>query len=700
MANHAPTTAGPARGRTAGAGARRSAPAPTTETTDTQPEHEVTASTAERVLATTFAAGLQAKLVVGAVDDSLEAEADRMADTVVARLAAAPAADAPLAETHRVEDDELLQGSRTPDTHRAKEDEEPLQGSRVTRSAVIGAEGGEVDADLEARLRAGGGSPLPEAVRAPMEQAFGADFSAVRIAENPAASEIGAAAYATGNDIVFAPGRFQPDSPAGQHLLAHELAHVVQQSGGAVQRERAEALADIGESTTTAAGHSDFVAGTVDDISAISEAEPVDLSTTDQSGTFGITGVAAGITGLVAGLANFYARMKDGSTEDQLVAAHESLESAGNIAKGAIDIASTAGATIVGTVVPGIDLAFSLLSAVRGVGQLVYLAQAQNRQGEQIDALQQQITAATGKGEDSVKLLHGLENIQTHTSLRIASTAIRLGGDITMAVGAAAQLATGPFGTAVKLAGALIKVSVAVGSTLMQHYEATKTNDARDNHALVMAVGTKDQKETATLDRLDNDAAFALHEIITQAAVAPDPAQPDVFDPNMLGILATYGIGEKWLAAWVSGGRDEGQLELAENRALRFIGAERDPKTIGQRIVATFASIKAFFTGTRDSTAEPATVRLEAAKQTQTIGLMAQGFATETPDKITEELKVDVVDQLGATHNPKDDPARGAEVGKAIDEGILAALSRLLAPRLVIPGTITVQAGAVNFLEL
>ena len=93
-------------------------------------------------------------------------------------------------------------------------------------------------------------------------------------------------------------------------------------------------------------------------------------------------------------------------------------------------------------------------------------------------------------------------------------------------------------------------------------------------------------------------------------------------------------------------------------------------------------------------------MRLEAATKTQTIGLMAQGFPTATPGQITDELKVDVVVRLGATHNPKDDPARGAEVGKAIDEGILAALSRMLAPRLVIPGTITVRAGAVNFLEL
>ena len=473
----------------------------------------------------------------------------------------------------------------------------------------------------------------------------------------------------------------------------------MQQSGGAIHRERAAALADIGESTTTAAGHSDFVAGTVGDISAISDAEPVDLASTDPSGTFGITGMAAGITGLVSGLINFYNRMEDGSTEDKVVAAHESLEAAGNIAKGAIDIASTAGASIVGTVVPGLDLAFSLLSAVRGVGQLVYLVQARNRQAEQIEVLQQQIATATDKGLGPQKLLHGLENIQDHTMQRIVSKAVNLGGDIVMAVGAAAQLATGPFGTAVKLAGGLVKVSVALGSMVAQHLEAGKTNDAREGHALAMAVGTKAQKNAATLNRLDNDAAFALREIITQASVAPDSKKPTEFDPRMLGILATYGISETWLAAWVTGNRNDKLLEQAEDRALRFIGAERDPKTVGQRIMGTFASIATFFTGTRETVADPATVKQEAAEATNTRSRETKNFLGKGADAITADLGPKVVDELTRKHNPTHDPNRGFDVEVAIDEGMLAALSRLLAHR-VPRESLRVARGRVKFMNL
>ena len=68
-----------------------------------------------------------------------------------------------------------------------------------------------------------------------MEGAFGADFSRVRLHDGAAAGEsanrIGAQAYTLGADIAFAPGRWSPATPDGRRLLAHELAHVVQQSG-------------------------------------------------------------------------------------------------------------------------------------------------------------------------------------------------------------------------------------------------------------------------------------------------------------------------------------------------------------------------------------------------------------------------------------------------------------------------------------
>jgi hypothetical protein len=68
-----------------------------------------------------------------------------------------------------------------------------------------------------------------------MEQSFGADLSDVRVHDDApsaeAAGSIGAAAFTFGRDISFAAGRFRPDTARGRRLLAHELAHTVQQRG-------------------------------------------------------------------------------------------------------------------------------------------------------------------------------------------------------------------------------------------------------------------------------------------------------------------------------------------------------------------------------------------------------------------------------------------------------------------------------------
>ena len=84
-------------------------------------------------------------------------------------------------------------------------------------------------------LGQGGGKPLPDAVRGQMEAALGADFSGVRVHVGPQAGRIGAIAFTMGNDVYFAPGRYQPDTLQGKQLLGHELAHVVQQRAGRVR---------------------------------------------------------------------------------------------------------------------------------------------------------------------------------------------------------------------------------------------------------------------------------------------------------------------------------------------------------------------------------------------------------------------------------------------------------------------------------
>jgi len=77
------------------------------------------------------------------------------------------------------------------------------------------------------------GVALEAQTRAYFEQRFGHDFSDVRVHADAgaarAAEAAGAAAYAVGRQIVFAEGRYAPQSETGRRLLAHELAHAVQQ---------------------------------------------------------------------------------------------------------------------------------------------------------------------------------------------------------------------------------------------------------------------------------------------------------------------------------------------------------------------------------------------------------------------------------------------------------------------------------------
>jgi hypothetical protein len=80
------------------------------------------------------------------------------------------------------------------------------------------------------------GRPLDAATRAFMEPRLGHDFGPVRVHADvmaaTSAAAIGAAAYAVGPDLVFGAGRYAPGSQDGKRLLAHELAHVVQQGSG------------------------------------------------------------------------------------------------------------------------------------------------------------------------------------------------------------------------------------------------------------------------------------------------------------------------------------------------------------------------------------------------------------------------------------------------------------------------------------
>jgi hypothetical protein len=131
------------------------------------------------------------------------------------------------------------------DDPKKEQDETPVQREP---SSVTETSHDSLDTDgVEAAVR-GSGHPLDPATRRSMEARFGYDFSSVRIHDdssaNSAASDVAAKAFTVGEDIAFASGAFDPTSPDGRHLLAHELAHVVQQRSGSgpAQHRESEAI--------------------------------------------------------------------------------------------------------------------------------------------------------------------------------------------------------------------------------------------------------------------------------------------------------------------------------------------------------------------------------------------------------------------------------------------------------------------------
>ena len=104
----------------------------------------------------------------------------------------------------------------------------------VLRSGADGATTAEAHPQA-LRARLGDGRPLDGSTRGRMESAFGTSFSAVRVHTDAGAaalsSNLRARAFALGEDVAFAGGRYAPGTPVGDALIAHELAHVLQQRG-------------------------------------------------------------------------------------------------------------------------------------------------------------------------------------------------------------------------------------------------------------------------------------------------------------------------------------------------------------------------------------------------------------------------------------------------------------------------------------
>lgn len=124
-----------------------------------------------------------------------------------------------------------------------------VQMEAAGRQADTKSSAGSIESSLQSSK--GSGAALPAQTRQDMESHFGADFSQVRIHNNAQAvqmsQDLQAHAFTYGNDIYFNSGKYDTNSSSGNHLLAHELTHVVQQGSGPMVHK--SALPDIMRAT-------------------------------------------------------------------------------------------------------------------------------------------------------------------------------------------------------------------------------------------------------------------------------------------------------------------------------------------------------------------------------------------------------------------------------------------------------------------
>lgn len=175
---------------------------------------------------------IQPKLVIGQPNDKYEQEANMVAHQITNKMA-------PLSSSANWTYTQESSGSNSPSL---------LQVKSIKQTGV---HNNNISNNLEERIRRekGQGQLLPEYFRMQMEEALSTDFSEVKVHSNAKAHALNVAiqsrAFATGEDIFFRQGEYDPTSRTGSELLAHELVHIAQQRCGRaniVQKQEEENL--------------------------------------------------------------------------------------------------------------------------------------------------------------------------------------------------------------------------------------------------------------------------------------------------------------------------------------------------------------------------------------------------------------------------------------------------------------------------
>lgn len=182
---------------------------------------------------------IQAKLKIGNPNDKYEQEAEQVAK----RITTMPdmSTENQTCRFDGAEKLQLLSQNSSPGYFNSTHDE--MAGKKLSRKSLqrgMSDAGNEIESGLYQSK--GNGNPLPRHVKEEMEHKIGASFGSVRVHTDSGAvrmsEQLGARAFTRGSDIYFGKEQFNTRSAEGKQLLAHELAHTVQQQGGSKTIQR------------------------------------------------------------------------------------------------------------------------------------------------------------------------------------------------------------------------------------------------------------------------------------------------------------------------------------------------------------------------------------------------------------------------------------------------------------------------------
>jgi hypothetical protein len=453
----------------------------------------------------------QARMEVGRVNDPAEVEADAMALDFLRWQQSAGQQSAPAHE-------QISSGQ----TSRSSSN-----GTMETGGFAVG---GDVESDISRET--GRGSGLDGSTRGQFEGFFGVDLGGVRLHADSKAAELsrslGAEAFTVGSDVFFGEGRFAPGSSSGMGLLAHELTHVVQQSGSSMRRVDPNAASlsrsplaglrtisrnprvDQNDSNKLSDGEgvvsqTEQVAGAAGGFSGLQEFEkPLDFRASGAPEVDDPEGFAHGEGfALISSTMNTISSIEKlwqvfsepSTTEEKIWTVFGGLKAATDLSKSAVEASKAA--SIGAAVIPGLGLAISVMSfADNLMNTFLPLLKARKSEKVVLDNLRAKEAGTTDPAAKKALSLQiaSMETLVTTSGRQIGFSVVDMVADLTMIVGQVATLAAGPFGAAVTLLGATLSLGSLATKTVWEWISSHKA--AKSKEAEGAAKGALDASRT------------------------------------------------------------------------------------------------------------------------------------------------------------------------------------------------------------